>query len=404
MKLNISDENYYAKLNSIGNGHSAKSGGVGYIGPKGDKGDPFVYEDFTPEQLEALRGPQGIQGEKGDPFTYDDFTASQLASLKGPKGDRGDEGPEGFAPVVWAEEISGGKRIHIEMKDYATVFDIMDGDTGPQGPKGDDGVSPSIEITETEDGYILTVSSAAGIWAVPIYNGATGPQGERGPQGESITGPQGPTGPTGPQGPKGDSYTITQADYDAIAQRVPGGASTWDAIQGKPDTFPPQSHTHTKSQITDFPTIPTVPTSEISANTAARHTHSNKSILDGITKAPITSVKTINGQSITGTGNITISSDEASYAMESGSLISQINGDAVWMSLNPYTDEDGNETEEPLLYDSYYELYKRCVMYPYDIYGDGNGFANQEDYITAVLDRVFSYIDDRLGVIENGSY
>ena len=34
---------------------------------KGDKGDPFKYEDFTPEQLEALRGPQGPQGPKGEP-------------------------------------------------------------------------------------------------------------------------------------------------------------------------------------------------------------------------------------------------------------------------------------------------------------------------------------------------
>ena len=30
------------------------------------KGDAFTYEDFTEEQLEALRGPQGEKGEKGD--------------------------------------------------------------------------------------------------------------------------------------------------------------------------------------------------------------------------------------------------------------------------------------------------------------------------------------------------
>ena len=29
---------------------------------KGDPGEPFRYEDFTPEQLESLRGPQGISG------------------------------------------------------------------------------------------------------------------------------------------------------------------------------------------------------------------------------------------------------------------------------------------------------------------------------------------------------
>ena len=32
----------------------------GFQGPQGEKGDPFVYEDFTAEQLESLRGPQGI--------------------------------------------------------------------------------------------------------------------------------------------------------------------------------------------------------------------------------------------------------------------------------------------------------------------------------------------------------
>ena len=68
---------------------------------KGDKGDPFTYEDFTPEQLEALRGRKGdpftfedftpeqlesLRGRKGDPFTYEDFTPEQLESLQGPSG------------------------------------------------------------------------------------------------------------------------------------------------------------------------------------------------------------------------------------------------------------------------------------------------------------------------------
>lgn len=73
---------------------------AGYV--KGTKGDPFVYEDFTPEQLAALKGAKGdaftyedftaeqlkaLTGPKGDAFTYDDFTAEQLALLKGEKGD-----------------------------------------------------------------------------------------------------------------------------------------------------------------------------------------------------------------------------------------------------------------------------------------------------------------------------
>ena len=35
------------------------------MGPRGEKGEPFKYEDFTPEQLEALRGPQGRDGNNG---------------------------------------------------------------------------------------------------------------------------------------------------------------------------------------------------------------------------------------------------------------------------------------------------------------------------------------------------
>lgn len=103
---------------------------------KGEKGDPFTYDDFTPEQLEALKskdgltpyigqngnwfigdvdtgvkaegkdgtmsfedlteeqkamlkGDKGDKGEKGDPFTYDDFTAEQLEALKGKDGKDG---------------------------------------------------------------------------------------------------------------------------------------------------------------------------------------------------------------------------------------------------------------------------------------------------------------------------
>ena len=80
-------------------------------GPKGDKGDPFTYEDFTPEQLESLRGPEGKQGPAGEP------------GPKGEKGDIGEPGPEGRP----GETGPAGK-------------DGVDGAPGPAGPKGDDTV------------------------------------------------------------------------------------------------------------------------------------------------------------------------------------------------------------------------------------------------------------------------
>lgn len=90
-------------------------------GARGKDGKPFVYENFTPEQLEGLKGLDGsdgltnyqlainsglftgteteylasLKGDKGDPFTYTDFTQPQLDALKGPKGDPGPQGPPG---------------------------------------------------------------------------------------------------------------------------------------------------------------------------------------------------------------------------------------------------------------------------------------------------------------------
>ena len=44
----------------------------------------------TEEQwLESLKGEKG---DKGDPFTWDDLTAEQKKELTGPKGDKGDTG------------------------------------------------------------------------------------------------------------------------------------------------------------------------------------------------------------------------------------------------------------------------------------------------------------------------
>lgn len=72
-------------------------GGITVIqGPKGDKGDPFTYEDFTSEQLEALRGPQGKTGPQGK------------QGIQGKKGDTGATGADGYTPVrgidYWTEE------------------------------------------------------------------------------------------------------------------------------------------------------------------------------------------------------------------------------------------------------------------------------------------------------------
>ena len=130
-------------------------------GPKGDKGDPFIYSDFTPDQLAGLKGDKGDKGEKGDPFKYSDFTQPQLEGLRGPQGLKGDP---------------------FEYSDFTP--EQLEGLRGPQGIQGAQG-----EKGETGP------------------RGAQGEKGDRGdvgPQGiQGVQGPIGPIGPIGPQGPKG---------------------------------------------------------------------------------------------------------------------------------------------------------------------------------------------------------
>ena len=129
---------------------------------------PLMENESSLYIVKGPAGPQGPQGEKGadGTMTFEDLTPEQKASLKGDKGDKGDTGAAG------PQGEPGPK-----------------GDKGEPGPKGDKG-----DTGET---------------------GAQGPQGLQGEQGI-----QGPAGAKGDKGDKGDSYTITKADYDAIANVV----------------------------------------------------------------------------------------------------------------------------------------------------------------------------------------
>lgn len=60
----------------------------------------------TEEQwLESLKGEKG---DKGDPFTWDDLTAEQKKELTGPKGDKGDKGDTGGIGYVFFESDNDG--------------------------------------------------------------------------------------------------------------------------------------------------------------------------------------------------------------------------------------------------------------------------------------------------------
>lgn len=144
-------------------------------GPKGDKGDPFTYADFTAEQLAALKGEKGDKGDTGD------------VGPQGPAGEKGDIGPQGMQGPAGADGAKGDKG------DKGDT-----GETGPQGPQGETGPKGD--------------------------PGEVGPAGEKGDKGDpGDIGPQGPQGDIGPAGPKG---------ADGLTTSISVNGSTYNHING----------------------------------------------------------------------------------------------------------------------------------------------------------------------------
>ena len=260
------------------------------------KGDPFLYEDFTPEQLEGLRGPQGEPG----PLTFADFTPEQIEILRGPqgvKGATGSRGPQG----IQGEKGDTGPR-------GATGATGAKGDTGPRGPqgiKGDTGdVGPIGPQGKQGIQGIQGVKGNTGATGLQGPIGLTGPKGDTGPQGpqglKGDTGARGARGATGPKGDKGDQGIpgdVTQlrgeitAGIAAVVDGAPEDLNTLKeiaayaeanrgitdqlnaAIGGKAN----KSHTHSQSQVTGL-------TTALSGKAAKSHTHTTSEITDFATE------------------------------------------------------------------------------------------------------------------------
>ena len=217
----ISLENEVEELKENGVG---EQGPAGPMGPKGEKGDAFTYNDFTSEQLEALKGPkgevgpQGPIGPKGDtgaPFSIKKIYSSKSemdADFSNP------EVKEGEFVVINSNDEDNGK-LYLKAKDSFSFIVALSGVQGIQGPKGDTGE----QGPAGQDGR----DGAQG----PVGpKGDTGLQGEKGEKGDAFTydmftpeqleklkgpkgdqgdvGPMGPQGQTGPTGPAGEQGPI----------------------------------------------------------------------------------------------------------------------------------------------------------------------------------------------------
>lgn len=108
--------------------------GVDYFdgkpGRKGDKGDPLRFEDLTNAQKEQLKGEPGKDGT----MTFEDLTPAQKASLKGEKGDPGKDGTN--AKIIAGTGITkSGDTISINTSVVARKSDLKSYAMASQVPK-----------------------------------------------------------------------------------------------------------------------------------------------------------------------------------------------------------------------------------------------------------------------------
>ena len=170
---------------------------------KGEKGDPFRYEDFTEEQLLKLKGERGERGEKG---------------LKGDKGERGEQGVQGNDGNNGRDGANGkdveikNNGTHIQWKytdeEEVSWKNLIEINT-LKGDKGE-----SFEYDDFTPEQLLNLKGPKGDTGARGEQGIQGPVGEQGPIG--LTGPQGERGEqgkTGERGPKGDTGTIDTANF-----------------------------------------------------------------------------------------------------------------------------------------------------------------------------------------------
>ena len=141
--IDVNDKNQI--VFTMSDGTEITSGVIPTVkGDKGDKGDKLTFSDLTDADKQSLKGKDGYSptisitditgGHKvtvtnengsssfnvmdGEAFTYDDFTAEQLENLKG---------SDGISPTVTITEATGRHTVSFTDKDGVKSFVVKDG-------------------------------------------------------------------------------------------------------------------------------------------------------------------------------------------------------------------------------------------------------------------------------------
>ena len=157
------------------------------VGPQGGKGDPFTYDDFTPEQLEDLTGPQGDVGPDGfsptvtlnpdnteDVYKLDITTKGgsfNTPNLKGPKGDQGEQGDSAVSAINPRGDYSADADPAYTLNDYITFTDGNTYVCKADNPTNE----PPVDGTVNDPYWqIIALRGAQGLPGDPGENGAKG--------------------------------------------------------------------------------------------------------------------------------------------------------------------------------------------------------------------------------------
>ena len=189
----------------------------------------FANKKYVDDKFSAV---QTIKGEKGDPFRYEDFTEEQLLKLKGERGERGekglkgDKGEQGVQGVQGNDGRDGANGKDVEIKNNGTHIQWKYTDEEEVSwknlieintLKGDKG--ESFEYDDFTPEQLLNLKGPKGDTGARGEQGIQGPVGEQGPIG--LTGPKGERGEQGPIGPKGNDgrdATLTTEQTENLAQ------------------------------------------------------------------------------------------------------------------------------------------------------------------------------------------
>ena len=202
---------------------------IGDTGEKGDTGDAFTYDDFTPEQLAGLKGetgdtgpagPKGDTGDKGETGETGnkgdtgETGATGEKGEQGPKGDTGDTGATGDTGPTGATGDTGATGIGTTIKgSYNTYQELVN--AHPTGNATDSYlVNGSL--------YVWNGNSWENVGNIKGEKGDTGDTGSQGVKGDTgDSGAKGDTGATGPKGDTGATGAIGQGSDEEAGWKLP---------------------------------------------------------------------------------------------------------------------------------------------------------------------------------------